>query len=261
MENETIVKKAKVVAIYHRKGGVGKTTLTLCLAFGLAKKGFKVLIVDSDSSANASGAACSKEITKTIRDLFLGVPIEDLIYPSIDPNVDIIPSCFALSTIEPMLISEFSRESILRDALDSIKGKYDVVLIDTKPGVETIPTNALCAADEVIIPIFGAFAMDIMDQIFNYFKALMNPRLNPNLMIRGILLTKYDDRTNMSKKIKKVLMKRFGNKVFETTIPVCIKLEECTMYQQSIYDYEPGSTGAIAYMEFTEELLKRWGWN
>ncbi|MDD2260463.1 MAG: ParA family protein [Acholeplasmataceae bacterium] len=255
------MKKAKVVAAYHRKGGVGKTTLTLCLAFGLARKGFRVLIIDSDSSANASGAACTQNITKTIRDLFLGVPIEELIYPSIEPNVDIIPSCFALSTIEPMLISESSREHILGDALESIKDKYDVILIDTKPGVETIPTNALCAADEVLIPIFGVFAMDIMDQIFNYFKSLKKPRLNPDLLIRGILLTKYDKRTKVSQKIKNVLELNFKTRVFETTIPVCIKLEECMMHQQSIYEYEPGSTGAIAYMKFTEELLKRWGWD
>jgi chromosome partitioning protein len=160
-----------------------------------------------------------------------------------------------------MLISEPSREHILGDALESIKNRYDVILIDTKPGVETVPTNAICAADEVIIPIFGAFAMDIMDQIFNYFKALKKPRLNPNLLIRGILLTKYDGRTNMSKKIKKALINNFGTRLFETAIPPCIKLEECTMYQQSIYEYEPGSTGAIAYMEFTEELLQKWGWN
>lgn len=254
------MKTAKVVAVYHRKGGVGKTTLTLCLAFGLARRGYRVLIIDSDSSANASGAACTKEITKTIRDLFLGVPIEELIYPSIEPNVDIIPSCFALSTIEPMLISEDAREHILGDALEPIKKMYDIILIDTKPGVETIPTNALCAADEVIIPIFGAFAMDIMDQIFNYFKVLKKPRLNPNLIIRGILLTKYDNRTKISRKIKEVLSNNFGTRLFETTIPSCVKLEECTTYQQSIYEYEPGSTGAIAYTNFTEELIKRWGW-
>ncbi len=255
------MKTAKVVAVYHRKGGVGKTTASLCLAFGLARKGKKILVIDSDSSANTSESACSVEITKTIKDLFLGTPIEEVIYPSVEKNVDIIPSCFALSVIEPMLVSELSRESILRDAIESIKGKYDVIIIDTKPGVETIPTNALCAADEVIIPIFGAFAMDIMDQIFNFFKMIKAKKLNQNLMIRGILITKYDPRTNLSKNIKQTLVDQFGAYVFETTIPVCVKLEECTMYKQSIYEYEPGSTGAIAYMEATEELMKRWGWD
>ncbi len=264
MKKETIAKKAKVVAIYHRKGGVGKTTASLCLAFGLARMGKKVLLIDSDSSANTSESACSIELTETtptIKDVFLGLPIEKVIYKSVEENVDIIPSCFAVSVVERMLVSELSRETILREALEPIRSMYDVIIIDTQPGVETIPTNAICAANEVIIPIFGTFAKDIMEQIFNMFTQIKKRKLNPELIIRGILITKFEAGTNASKNLQKDLIENYGPAVFNTVIPKCNKLEECTQHKQSIYEYAPDSTGAIGYMAFTEELIKRWGWN
>ncbi len=249
----------KIVTINNVKGGVGKTTTATNLSAGLARKGLHVLYVDADPQANGTTNLVSQSIDKTIKDLFQGVPAEEIIVPSVEPNLAIIPSCLSFSTVEMELISEYAREAVLKNALEPIKNNYDVIIIDTQPSVGIIPINALCAADEVIIPVYEAYALDAMVQMFNVLRQIKQKRLNPTLSVGGILLTMYDPRTNLAKDVREKLIEKFGPYVYNTTIPRNVKLAECPSHNQSIYEYDPDSAGAKAYEAFTEEVMKRWG--
>lgn len=249
----------KIITDINAKGGVGKTTTSMCVAACLARMGYRGLLIDTDQSANATDAMCDQKIEKTIKDLFQGTPVKEVIYPSVEPGLDIIPSCPALSTIETELNTEYAREIILKTALEPVKNDYDIIIIDTRPSFGVIPINALCAADEVIIPISGAFSVDALAQMVNIMMLIKNRRLNPNLVLGGILLTMYDPRTNMAKEIRQVIGEQFKSVLFETTIPRNIDLEYCTRKKQSIFQYNNESTGAQAYEALTNELLTMWG--
>ena len=250
---------AKIVAINNVKGGVAKTTTATNLAAGLARKGKIVLLIDSDPQANASSNLYPElKAGRTIKDLFQGIPITEVISPSVEAGLDIIPSCLAFSTIELELAAQLARETILKRALKPIRDDYDVILIDTQPSVGVIPINALCAANEVIIPVYEAYALDAMSQMLSIILQVKQA-LNPDLVIGGILLTMYDTRTTLAKEVRDRLLSKFGTIVFETTIPRNIRLAECPTHKKSIFEYAPESAGAAAYQALTEEVMKRWG--
>jgi chromosome partitioning protein len=249
----------KIVTINNVKGGVAKTTTATNLAAGLARRGKRVLLIDSDPQANASSNLYSGQTAdKTIKDLFQGTAISEVISPSVEPGLEIIPSCLAFSTIELELATQLARETFLKRALKPIQDNYDIILIDTQPSVGMIPINALCAADEVIIPIHEAYALDAMSQMVNIILQVKQT-LNPELVIGGILLTMYDSRTTLAKEVRERLLNKFGTTVFETTIPRNIRLAECPTHKKSIFEYAPESAGAEAYEALTEEAMKRWG--
>lgn len=248
----------KIVTINNVKGGVAKTTTATNLSTGLARKGKRVLLIDSDPQANATSNLLKGQPQTTIKHLFQGIDIETVIYPSVETNLDVIPSCLAFSTMELELASKIARESILKRAIKPIESKYDVIIIDTQPSVGVIPINALCAADEVIIPVYEAYALDAMLQMTGIISQVKQA-LNSDLKIGGILLTMYDPRTNLAKEVREQLVNSFGDLVFETTIPRNVKLAESPSHNQSIYQYDPDCAGAKAYEAFTEEVMKRWG--
>ena len=251
----------KIVTINNVKGGVAKTTTATNLAAGLARKGKKVLLIDTDPQANATSNLYPEyKPDKTVRDLFQGIPISEIISPSVEAGLDMVPSCLAFSTIELELASQLARETVLKRALEPIKDNYDIILIDTQPSVGLIPINALCTADEVIIPVHEAFALDAMSQMLTIIFQVKKS-LNPDLVIGGILLTMFDPRTTLAKEVRQILLDKFGALVFETTIPRNVKLAECPTHKKSIYEYSPDSAGATAYQAFTEEIMKRWGIN
>jgi len=156
------------------------------------------------------------------------------------------------------LAAQLARETILKRALKPIRDDYDVILIDTQPSVGVIPINALCAANEVIIPVHEAYALDAMSQMLSIILQVKQA-LNPDLVIGGILLTMYDTRTTLAKEVRDRLLSKFGTIVFETTIPRNIRLAECPTHKKSIFEYAPESAGAAAYQALTEEVMKRWG--
>lgn len=250
---------AKIVTINNVKGGVGKTTTATNLAAGLARKGLRILLVDEDPQGDTTWAICDKDIHKTIKDVFQGTPIKEAIYPSVIQNVDILPSCLAFSTVELELASRLARESILKNALEPIQKDYDVIIIDTQPSVGVIPINALCAADEVIIPVHEAFAVEAMNQMVSVLLQIKQYGLNPHLIIGGVLLTMYNPNTNLAREVKSIIHQRFGAFVFNTTIPRNIKLAECPTVKKSIFEHAPESKGAIAYEQLTDEVCKKWG--
>lgn len=254
-----------IVSFINAKGGVGKTTSATNVAAAIARAGKKVLLIDSDQSANATKAMCAETIDKNIKDMLRRSKEElpwdnDVIYPTIEENLDIIPSCSEVSVVELELVSEWGREMILKNALDAIKDQYDVIIIDTKPSLGVITNNVLCASDEIIIPVYESFSVDAMIDMFNILTVIKKRKLNPKLRIRGLLLTMYDPKTNMAKDIKNELVNApFGAYVFETTIPRNIDLAYCAKEKKSIFQYNPDSKGAQAYTALTNELMIKWG--
>jgi chromosome partitioning protein len=247
------------LTINNVKGGVGKTTTATNLSIGLARMDKKVLFVDTDPQGNGTKHLYLDVMPKlTIKDLFEGVEPKEIITPSIENNLDIIPSCLSFATIELDIMSKFARESILRKALSKIESNYDMIIIDTQPSVGIIPVNALCAADQVLIPVYEAYSLDALMQM-SYLINEIRKEINPDLEVLGILLTMYDPRTLLAKEIKAKLQDKFGALLFETTIPRNVKLAECPSHKKSIYEYAPESTGALAYKQLTEEILKIWG--
>ena len=249
----------KIVTINNVKGGVAKTTTATNLAAGLARRSKQVLLIDSDPQANATlNLYPELRAEKTIKDLFKGTPITEIISPSIETGLDIIPSCLAFSTIELELAGQLARETFLKRALKPIEDNYDIILIDTQPSVGVIPINALCAANEVIIPVHEAYALDAMSQMVSVILQVKQA-LNPDLIIGGILLTMYDTRTTLAKEVRERLLNKCGDILFKTTIPRNIRLAECPTHKKSIFEYAPESAGAEAYQALTEEVMKRWG--
>lgn len=253
----------KKIAVYHGKGGVGKTTTTGNIACWLAERGHSVLAIDADYSANLTSWLLEGCPDKTLLDLFQGCKIQDVICQSVVPNLKIIPSCFDLAAYEPVLDQKMARETVLRRALELIQNEYDFILIDSKPGVSVISRNVLCAADEIIIPVDATFAVRDLKQVFEVFTAVLESGLNPKLRIRGVLITKDKSNTKLSKDIRDDIITRYqpeyGNiKIFDTVIPDNVDLKYCIGEHQSIYEYEPASTGAIAYSALSEELMTKW---
>lgn len=252
----------KKIAVYHGKGGVGKTTTTGNIACWLAEHGHSVLAVDADYSANLTSWLLENVPDKTLLDLFQGCPIKDVVCQSVEPNLKLLPSCFDLAAYEPILDQKMARETILRKALNSIQDEYDFILIDSKPGVSVISRNVLCAVDEVIIPVDATFAVNDLEQVFEVFMAVHESGLNPKLQIRGVLITKDNPTTKLSKNIREAIIDRYGKKygvkIFETVISENVDLKYCLSEHKSIYQYEPASNGAISYGALSRELMAKW---
>jgi chromosome partitioning protein len=245
-------------AVVNQKGGVGKTTTTVNLAAYLATFGKKILLVDIDPQSNASvglGVDRSK-IERCLYDVIVdGLPADEVILKSAIGNLDVLPSTPKLAGAEVELVAIEGREHRLKHALAAIKKEYEIIIIDCPPSLSLLTVNALTAANEVIIPIQSEYyALEGISQLTHTLE-LIRENLNPELKIRGIVLTMYDPRTLLSAQVAEETRKYFGSKVFQTVIPRNIRLAEAPSFGQPIIFYDPGSKGAEAYENLCREVL------
>ena len=248
----------KVISVANQKGGVGKTTTTVNLSTLLAKKGKKVLLIDTDPQGNAtSGLGITKELELSVYDILVGdTTFEETVQDTAVKNLKICPSNISLAGAEVELVSMMSREQRLKVKLDEVKDQYDYVLIDCPPSLGLVTLNAFTASDSVLIPVqCEYFALEGLGQLLNTVN-LVKKHLNKSLEIEGALLTMYDARTNLSNQVVKEVKKYFENKVYKTVIPRNVRLSEAPSYGMPITIYDPKSKGAKAYEKFAKELLK-----
>ena len=248
----------KVVSIANQKGGVGKTTTAVNLSTLLAKKGKKVLLIDTDPQGNAtSGLGIDKNVELSTYDLLISdVTAEEIIQDTAIKNLDISPSNINLAGAEVQLVSMMSREQRMKEKIDVIRNKYDYIIIDCPPSLGLITLNAFTASDSVLIPVqCEYFALEGLGQLLNTVE-LVRKHLNKNLYIEGALLTMYDIRTNLANQVVREVKKFFQNKVYKTVIPRNVRVSEAPSYGMPISVYDPKSKGAKSYEKFTREFLK-----
>ena len=248
----------KIIAVANQKGGVGKTTTTINLSTILAKKGKKVLLVDTDPQGNAtSGLGIEKGNELSTYDLLVAETMaEDIVQETPIKNLSISPSNMNLAGAEVQLVSMVSREQRMKEKLDTIKDDFDYILIDCPPSLGLITLNAFTAADSVLIPVQCEFyALEGLGQLLNTIE-LVRKHLNKNLYVEGALLTMYDIRTNLANQVVKEVKRFFQNKVYKTVIPRNVRVSEAPSYGMPIIVYDPRSKGARSYEKFAKEFLK-----
>ena len=250
----------KILSVANQKGGVGKTTTTVNLSTILAKRGKKVLLIDTDPQGNAtSGLGIEKESDLSTYDLLItDVAAEDIIQETGIKNLYISPSNMNLAGAEVQLVSMMSREQRMKEKLDVIKDKFDFILIDCPPSLGLITLNAFTASDSVLIPVqCEYYALEGLGQLLNTVE-LVRKHLNKNLYVEGAILTMYDIRTNLANQVVREVKRFFQNKVYKTVIPRNVKVSEAPSYGMPITIYDPKSKGARSYEKFAKEFLK---WN
>ena len=249
----------KIISIANQKGGVGKTTTSVNLSTLLAKRGKKVLLIDADPQGNAtSGVGMDKNTELSVYDLIVSDEVEstDTIQKTEIKNLYICPSNINLAGAEVELVSMMSREYRMKEKLDSIKDKFDYIIIDCPPSLGLITLNSFTASDSVLIPVqCEYYALEGLGQLINTIN-LVKRHLNKDLEVEGALLTMYDIRTNLSNQVVKEVNKYFENKVYKTVIPRNVKLSEAPSYGMPISIYDPRSKGAKSYDKFVKEFLK-----
>ena len=261
-----MAKKGTVTAVVNQKGGTGKTTTCENLGIGLAMEGKKVLLVDTDPQASLTislGYPVPDRISPTLSDLMKKIvsdqPIESgegiLHHPE---GVDLVPANIELAGMEVSLVNVMSRESVLKQYLDSVKKEYDFILLDCMPSLGMLTINALAAADNVIIPVQAQYlpakGLEQLLQTVNKVKR----QINPKLRIEGILLTMVDGRTNYAKYISALIRENYGGKlkVYQTDIPRSVRAEEISAEGKSIFRHDPKGKVAEAYRVLTKEVLQ-----
>ncbi|GAA2674639.1 hypothetical protein GCM10010412_055860 [Nonomuraea recticatena] len=253
--------KCRVIAVANQKGGVGKTTTSVNLAAALSMNGERVLVVDLDPQGNASTALATEhrgDVPDVYQVLVDDLPMADIVKAVPDmPGLFCAPATIDLAGAEIELVSLVAREARLRRALSAYEAELDYIIIDCPPSLGLLTVNALVAADEVLIPIqCEYYALEGLGQLLRNVD-LIKAHLNPTLNLSTIVLTMYDGRTRLASQVADEVRAHFGDTVLNTVIPRSVRLSEAPSYGQSVMTYDPGSSGAMAYMDAAREIAYR----
>jgi chromosome partitioning protein len=253
---------ARIFCVANQKGGVGKTTTTMNLAAGLAQVHKRVLLVDLDPQGNATmGSGVDKRaLTLTVYDVLLeAATIAEARTVSVKGGYDVLGANRELAGAEVELVELDRREKRLRRALHEVRDQYDFVLIDCPPSLSLLTLNGLCAAHGVIVPMqCEYFALEGLSDLVNTIKQV-HANLNAELQIIGLLRVMFDPRITLQHQVSEQLKAHFGDKVFDTVIPRNVRLAEAPSYGQPGVTFDPASKGAVAFLEFAREMVRRLG--
>jgi len=247
----------RTIAIANQKGGVGKTTTAVNLGAALAEAGFRVLVVDLDPQGNATtGLGINpRDLERSVYDALVGEqPLDECIEPTSLRNLFVAPARIDLAGAEIELVPVMSRELRLRKAIDAVRPDYDLILIDCPPSLGLLTVNGLAAADDVIVPIqCEYYALEGLGQLLRNV-GLVRANLNPQLDVRGIVLTMHDARTKLADQVAREVRAHFGPRVYQTVVPRTVRLSEAPSFGQPIIVFDSGSRGATAYRDLAKEV-------
>jgi chromosome partitioning protein len=250
----------KILGVVNQKGGVGKTTTAINLSACLAIEGLNILLVDCDPQANASsGLGIPRDDNRhSIYDVLVGTSLaEQVILPTEVSNLWLLPGSKNLTGANVELAGIEGRETRLRDALQPIRNNHDLVILDCPPALDLLTLNALVAADSLIVPMQAEyFALEGISELVSTLERV-RAAFNPEIAIEGVLLTMYDDRTNLAQQVTETLRDYFKDKLFHTVIPRNIRLAEAPSHGKPVALYDARSKGTEAYFELTGEFLAR----
>lgn len=250
----------RIIAVANQKGGVGKTTTTINLSSCLAEKGKKVLTIDIDPQGNtSSGLGIDKNNLKnTIYELIIGsCSIEECLIDRVFDNLSLIPSNVNLAGAEIELIGIEEKEFILKKEIEKVRDKYDYILIDCPPSLNTLTVNAMTTADTILVPIqCEYYALEGLTQLIHTIN-LVKKRLNPNLEIEGVVFTMYDARTNLSLQVVENVKSNLKQTIYKSIIPRNVRLAEAPSHGLPINVYDPKSAGAEGYRDLADEVIEK----
>ena len=247
----------RIMAVANQKGGVGKTTTTVNLGACFAEMGFRTLVIDLDPQGNASSGLNINvhELESSMYDVIVREsPLENCIEPTAVKNLFVAPSSIELAQAEIELVPAFSRENLLKRAIEAVQDDYDYVLIDCPPSLGLLTVNGLTAATEVLVPIqCEYYALEGVRQLLINV-GLVSRNLNPALALSTVVCVMYDARTNLSEAVVKEVREHFGDKVMRTVIPRTVRLSEAPSFGQPITTFDSSSRGAVAYRMVAREV-------